>query len=305
MCINLLTSTVTPSVHCPFSNFVHELCTMWTLLSFGKINIEYPVIQVAFKYSHNHFYIKLSTSSWRTLVVTTARIRPLLFNPYWAHHCTNSRTAFVTVHLKSEWIILRILTLVLWKGHQLRLRSDSSERSNMPSVPRPQRGHCERCISFTSNRRLTGCSQQRKYYHTIGLNSGFWQVLLEKDAQEKTAFSTSLGLYEFKVIPFGLVGAPAMFERLMEHVLRGLQWEECLVYMDDIIIPGSSVEQSLERLSYVLAGLCEMQIWNSSHQSVHYSCRVWLSWDSFWNQHRSSENRSCPGLAYTSFSQAS
>ena len=41
----------------------------------------------------------------------------------------------------------------------------------------------------------------------------------------------------------------------MEHVLRGLQWEECLVYMDDIIIPGSSVEQSLERLSHVLERL--------------------------------------------------
>ena len=96
MCVNLLTSTVAPSVHYPFSNLLHELYTMWTLLSFGKINIEYPVIQVAFKYSHNRFYTKLSTSSRRTLVVTTARIQSLLCNPYWAHHCTNSCTAFVT-----------------------------------------------------------------------------------------------------------------------------------------------------------------------------------------------------------------
>ena len=61
-------------------------------------------------------------------------------------------------------------------------------------------------------------------------------------------------------MPFGLVGAPTTFERLMEHVLRGLQWEECLVYMDDIIIPRSSVEQSLERLSHVLVRLRDVNL---------------------------------------------
>ena len=71
------------------------------------------------------------------------------------------------VHFKLELIIPRILTLVLWKGHRLRLRSDSSERSKMSSVPRPQWGHCKRCISSTPNWRLTGCSKRRKIlpYH--------------------------------------------------------------------------------------------------------------------------------------------
>ena len=99
-----------------------------------------------------------------------------------------------------------------------------------------------------------------KWFHTMDLMSGYWQVQMASQDQEKTAFSTSLGLFEFNVMPFGLVGAPATFERLMEYVLRGLQWEECLVYMDDIIITGSSVDQSLERLSHVFQRLLEANL---------------------------------------------
>ena len=94
-----------------------------------------------------------------------------------------------------------------------------------------------------------------RYFNTMDLMSGFWQIEMAPEDQEKTAFSTSLGLYEFKVMPFGLVNAPASFERLMETVLRGLQWEECLVYMDDIIVAGDSISQCLERLEHVFQRL--------------------------------------------------
>ena len=99
-----------------------------------------------------------------------------------------------------------------------------------------------------------------KWFHTMDLMSGYWQVQMASQDQKKTAFSTSLGLFEFNVMPFGLVGTPATFERLMEYVLRGLQWEECLVYMDDIIITGPSVDQSLERLSHVFQRLLEANL---------------------------------------------
>ena len=61
-----------------------------------------------------------------------------------------------------------------------------------------------------------------RYFNTMDLMSGFWQIEMAPEDQEKTAFSTSLGLYEFKVMPFVLVNAPASFERLMETVLHGL-----------------------------------------------------------------------------------
>ena len=63
---------------------------------------------------------------------------------------------------------------------------------------------------------------------------------------ENTRFNTSQGLYEINVIPFGLAYAPAIFEKLIQNVLRGFQWDQCLVYVDEII--GNSVEQCLQRL---------------------------------------------------------
>lgn len=94
-----------------------------------------------------------------------------------------------------------------------------------------------------------------KYFSSLDLNSGFWQVAMKPEDREKTAFATTMGLYQFTVMSFGLANAPSTFERLMENVLRGLQWEQCLLYMDDIIIPSKTVREGLERLEHVLQRL--------------------------------------------------
>ncbi|KRX54278.1 Retrovirus-related Pol polyprotein from transposon 17.6 [Trichinella sp. T9] len=70
--------------------------------------------------------------------------------------------------------------------------------------------------------------------------------------REKTAFSTPMGLFQFRVMPFGLCNAPATFQRLMENALRGLTIKGCLVYLDDIIVYGRTEEEHLERLAKVL-----------------------------------------------------
>ena len=89
------------------------------------------------------------------------------------------------------------------------------------------------------------------------LASGYWQVEVDPSDKEKTAFSTPFGLYQFRVMPFGLCNAPSTFQRLMELVLRGLQWETCLVYLDDIIIFSHTIEEHLQRLKEVFDRLRE------------------------------------------------
>ena len=90
-----------------------------------------------------------------------------------------------------------------------------------------------------------------KWFSTLDLTSGYWQVPITEQDKHKTAFTVGGGLYQFKVLPFGLCNAPATFERLMEMVLNGLQWKQCLVYLDDIILFGSSFDTALENLSTV------------------------------------------------------
>lgn len=91
-----------------------------------------------------------------------------------------------------------------------------------------------------------------KWFSTLDLQSGYWQVEIAEKDKEKTAFSASNGLWQFKVMPFGLCNAPATFERLMEQVLRGLNWKTCLVYLDDIIVMGKTFDAHLKNLAEVL-----------------------------------------------------
>ena len=58
-----------------------------------------------------------------------------------------------------------------------------------------------------------------------------------------------------KVMPFGLYNAPAVFQRLMDLMLSGIQWERCLIYIDDIVIMGKTFERHFQSLKLVLERL--------------------------------------------------
>ena len=89
------------------------------------------------------------------------------------------------------------------------------------------------------------------WFSTLDLFTGYWQVEVEEGDRAKTAFATRRGLFQFRQMPFGLCTAPATFQRLMETVLAGLQWEICLVYLDDVIVFGKTFEGMLQNLRTV------------------------------------------------------
>lgn len=91
-----------------------------------------------------------------------------------------------------------------------------------------------------------------RYFSSMDLRSGYWQIAVDARDREKTAFITPDGLYEFKVLPFGLCSAPATFQRMMDTVLSGLKWQSCLVYLDDVVVFSETLEQHVQRLRAVL-----------------------------------------------------
>ena len=95
----------------------------------------------------------------------------------------------------------------------------------------------------------------KQWFSTLDLASGYWQVSLSRDARAKTAFATHSGLFQFRVMPFGLCNAPATFERLMDRVLQGLRWSRCLVYLDDIISFGGTFGAALSNLTLIFERL--------------------------------------------------
>ncbi|KRX34141.1 Retrovirus-related Pol polyprotein from transposon 17.6, partial [Trichinella murrelli] len=91
-----------------------------------------------------------------------------------------------------------------------------------------------------------------EWFSTLDLTSGYWQVPVAKEDREKTAFCTPKGLYQFKVMPFGLCNARATFQRVMDLTLTGLKWKKCLVYLDDIVIFGRTFQEHLNNLAEIL-----------------------------------------------------
>lgn len=93
------------------------------------------------------------------------------------------------------------------------------------------------------------------YFSVIDLVSGFHQIEVHPDDIKKTAFAVNHGKYEFTKMPFGLKNAPSTFQRVMDNILREHLGKRCLVYLDDVIIFSTSLQEHCENLNKVLGTL--------------------------------------------------
>ena len=96
-----------------------------------------------------------------------------------------------------------------------------------------------------------------KYFSSFDLTSGYFQIPLKEADIPKSAFCCKYGHFEMLRLPFGLNNAASTFQRTMELALQGLQWETCLIYIDDIIVYGVDFEQHMQRVEQVLERISE------------------------------------------------
>ncbi len=92
------------------------------------------------------------------------------------------------------------------------------------------------------------CLAGSKWFSVLDLRSGYYQISMADEDKEKTAFICPLGFYEFERMPQGVSGAPATFQRLMERAVGDMHLLEVIVYLDDIIVFGSTLEEHEQRL---------------------------------------------------------
>ena len=133
-------------------------------------------------------------------------------------------------------------------------------------VVRKKNGQVRMCVDYrTLNRRTTpdqytvpriedalACLNGSKWFSVLDLRSGYYQVPLCDQDKEKTAFICPVGFYQFERMPQGISGAPATFQRIMERTVGDMNLLEVLVYLDDLIIFGKTLEEHEERLLKVL-----------------------------------------------------
>jgi transposase InsO family protein len=103
--------------------------------------------------------------------------------------------------------------------------------------------------------------QGMTWFTSLDLAQGYWQVPMDANSKEKTAFVSHAGLYEFNVMPFGLTNAPATFQRMMDLVLAGVKWKSCLVYLDDIIVFSKDFDSHVKDVEEVLQRLQKSKLY--------------------------------------------
>jgi hypothetical protein len=134
-------------------------------------------------------------------------------------------------------------------------------------------GECRLCVDF---RRLNAYTFKNKFplpiieelfeellgarwFTTLDLRSGFHQILVSKEDQHKTVVQTHFGHFEYKVMPYGLTGAPATFQAIMNHILAPLLRKCVVTFIDDILIYSKTYEEHIYHVKQVFDLLKEHQ----------------------------------------------
>ena len=118
---------------------------------------------------------------------------------------------------------------------------------------------------------------QAKYFCTLDLTQGYHQVELEESDKHKTAFHAPYcnpTQWEYNYMPFGLIRAPRTFQRMMDRVIQGLEYETALAYLDDVIVYGKTIDQTMDRMTIILERLRKANLKLKAKKCILFSQKV-------------------------------
>ena len=143
------------------------------------------------------------------------------------------------------------IVLIPKKDGSIRFCVDYRKLNQKTKLNRWPLPHIQDCLSLF---------QGAQWFSVLDLFSGYWQIKMEENSKEFTTFICQFGTFQFKVMPFGLVNAPATFSQMMDVVLREFILQFVSVYLDDITIYSKSFEDHLVHLRKVFEKLDAFQL---------------------------------------------
>lgn len=103
--------------------------------------------------------------------------------------------------------------------------------------------------------------KEAKYISCLDLENGYWQIPIAENSKKFTAFTVpGRGLYQWKVMPFGLHSAPATFQRTLDHVIGPEMEPHAFAYLDDIIVTSKTFEDHISHLKDVFRRLRQAKL---------------------------------------------
>ena len=119
-----------------------------------------------------------------------------------------------------------------------------------------------------------------RHFTTLDLASGYHQIAVRDQDIPKTAFRTQRGQFEFVVMPFGVTNAPSTFQRLMNSLFKEDLDKFVLVYLDDILVFSTTLEEHIEHIRKTLDRLREAKLYARLHKCAFFQTRVeYLGYD--------------------------
>jgi len=118
------------------------------------------------------------------------------------------------------------------------------------------------------------CLGGSAFFTVVDMARGYYQVDLDEESKEKTAFTANGKLWQWKVMTLGLCNAPSTYTRLMDLVLHGINYKYCLVYLDDTIIFSKTFEEHLVHTGEVLDRIIKAKLKLRPEKCVFASDKV-------------------------------